>query len=208
MAKIWKVLPVFLLVFYSFSTIQGQFGPQPIYVGIPTMTFRNFTAAQLQDEWCWAASTQMILTYYGIPVTQPEIVARVFGGVIDWSASDQVISAALNGWGRTRNGQAVHIASQAHPGPPPVNLLITELSQGHPILLTFVTGPTSGHAVVMTAVSYINSPLGPQLTSIVLRDPWPSPQNIATAGRVEVPYTALAQFAATMRGYWLVRVGP
>jgi len=208
MVKRWKLLPVLVLALCPFGTVHGQFGPQPIYTGIPTAVFQNFTAAQLQDEWCWAASTQMILTYYGLPVTQPEIVARVFGGVIDWSASDQVISTALNGWGRTRNGQVVHISSQAHPGPPPVNLLLAELSQGHPILLTFTTGPTSGHAVVITAVSYLNSPWGPQLTSIVLRDPWPSPQNIASAGRVEIPYAALGQFAATMRGYWLVRVGP
>jgi hypothetical protein len=208
MLKRSRFLPVLLLVFWPSSTVRGQFGPQPIYVGIPTAAFQPFTAAQLQDEWCWAASTQMILTFYGIPVSQPQIVARVFGNVIDWSASDQVISAALNGWGQTRNGQIVHINSQAYPGPPPANVLLAELSQGHPILLTFMSGPTSGHAVVITAVSYLNSPFGPQLTSLVLRDPWPSPQNIATSGRVEIPYVSLAQFASTMRGYWLVRVGP
>ena len=199
---------VLLCVLWPIGTIQGQFGPQPIYVGIPTSVFQFSAAAQLQDEWCWAASTQMILTYYGLPISQPEIVARVFGAVRDWSASDQVISAALNGWGHTRNGQIVHINSQAYPGPPLPNVLFAELSQGHPILLTYMSGPTSGHAVVITAVSYINSPWGPQLTSLVLRDPWPSPQNLATSGRVEVPYSALAQFASTMRGYWVVRVGP
>jgi hypothetical protein len=166
-----------------------------------------FTAAQLQNEWCWAASTQMILTYYGVPVTQPQIVARVFGGVVNWSASDQVISAALNGMALNMNGQVVHVSSGAYPGPPPPNVLFNELSQGHPILLTYMSGPTSGHAVVITAISYINTQFGPQLTSIVLRDPWPSPQNVANAGRVEIPYYALGQFAATMRGYWIIRVG-
>ena len=51
------------------------------YEGILTQQFDFVAAAQQMDEWCWAASVQMILQYYEIPVTQEEIVARVFGGV-------------------------------------------------------------------------------------------------------------------------------
>lgn len=206
MIRAGKFVGVLLCLVVATASTQVQ--PGPIYVGIPSGTFQMSTAAQLQDEWCWAASTQMILAYYGIPVTQPEIVARVFGAAGDWSASDQVISAALNGWGFNRNGQMVYIRSTAYAGPPPPNVLLNELSQYHPILLTFMSGPTSGHAVVITAASYTRGQFGPQVTSIVVRDPWPSPQNIVTAGRVEIPYSALAQFASTMRGYWIVRVGP
>jgi hypothetical protein len=33
---------------------------QPTYTGIPTIQFNYVAAAQQRDEWCWAASIQMI----------------------------------------------------------------------------------------------------------------------------------------------------
>jgi hypothetical protein len=200
------VVTLFLLLLTSAPKVAGQFGPQPIYVGIPTQAFSFVAASQQQNEWCWAASTQMILGYYGVPATQPEIVQRVYGSVVNAAASDQVISAALNGWGRQGNGRIVTISSVVYPGYPPPMVLITELSQRHPILLTFMNGPTSGHAVVITAASYINTQMGPQITSLVIRDPFPTPQNVANAGRVEISGAYLTQFASSMSGYWLVNV--
>jgi hypothetical protein len=38
---------------------------------------------------------------------------------------------------------------------------------------------------------------------MIVRDPWPSQENLARGGRVE--YSA-DQFAANMQAYWLVRV--
>src|ERR1700728_4718200 len=58
----------------------AQYGPAPTYVGIPSIIFTP--AAQQQDEWCWAASIQMILSYYHIPVTQEMIVNQIKGGLI------------------------------------------------------------------------------------------------------------------------------
>ncbi len=201
-----SVLLLCISLFGFAGELTGQLGPQPIYVGIPTTQFNFAAAAQQQNEWCWAASTQMILGWYGVPTTQPEIVQRVYGSVIDQAASDQVISAALNGWGRAVNGQVVTISSVVYPGPPPPMILINQLSQRHPVLLTFMSGPTSGHAVVITAASYINTQWGPQITSLVIRDPYPTPQNTANAGRVEIAGSSLTQLAAAMRGYWLVTV--
>jgi hypothetical protein len=198
------LLWVFLLGFTG--NLAGQFGPQPFYVGIPTAAFNFAAASQTQNEWCWAASTQMILNWYNVPVTQPEIVQRVFGAVVDQPATDAVISAALNGWGYTRNGQTVIIRSVGYPGAPPPMTLINELSQQHPILLTFLSGPYSGHAVVITGASYINTQWGPQIISLVIRDPFPTPQTTMTQGRIEIAGPSLGQFANAMRGYWLVSV--
>jgi Papain-like cysteine protease AvrRpt2 len=188
------------------GNLTGQFGPQPVYVGIPTAQFNFAAASQQQDEWCWAASTQMILGWYGVPATQAEIVQRVYGSVINRAASDQVISAALNGWGRAANGRVVTISSVVKSGAPPPAILVDQLSRSRPILLTFINGPTSGHAVVITAASYMNTQWGPQIVSLVIRDPYPTSQNVANGGRVEIAGQNLTQFAATMRGYWLVTV--
>jgi hypothetical protein len=58
----------------------AQYGPAPTYVGIPSFMFTP--AAQQQDEWCWAASIQMILNWYHIPVTQEMIVNQIKGAPI------------------------------------------------------------------------------------------------------------------------------
>ncbi len=179
---------------------------QPTYVGIRSGQFNFVAAAQVQNEWCWAASTQMILNWYGIPVNQAQIVSRIFGGPVNTPGSDRAISAALNGWAMTANGRPVVIRSYTAAGPPPPHVLLSQLNGQHPILLTFMTGPYSGHAVVVTAASYVPSPAGPYITSIVIRDPWPSPQNIQTEGREEIGGPALAQFLPSVRSYWLVSV--
>jgi Papain-like cysteine protease AvrRpt2 len=180
------------------------FGQQ--YVGIPTTQFNFSASAQQQDEWCWAASIQMILNYYGIPATQQEIVTRTYGIPVDQPGSDAAITSALSGLGRTIGGQVRTIRSTGQSGPPPPAILLNQLSQKHPILLTFATGPNSGHAVVVTAASFIVGPGGPQITSLVIRDPWPSQQTIATDGRVEISGQSLATFAQSIRGYWMVNV--
>ncbi len=176
------------------------------YVGIRTADFNFYAAAQQQNEWCWAASIQMILNYYGIPATQQEIVTRTYGIPVDQPGSDAAINGALNGWGRTVEGQIRTIHSANGQGLPTPDALLNELNQQHPILIAFATGPSSGHAVVVTAASYIPTPNGPQIISLVIRDPWPSPFTMATDGRVEIAGPNLAMFAQTVRAYWLVTV--
>ncbi|MBB5337832.1 C39 family peptidase [Tunturiibacter gelidoferens] len=176
------------------------------YVGIRTVDFNFAAAAQQQNEWCWAASIQMILNYYGIPATQQEIVTRTYGIPVDQPGSDAAINSALNGWGRTVAGEIRTIHSATGNGLPTPAILLRELAEQHPILVAFATGPNSGHAVVITAASYINGPSGPQVTSLVLRDPWPSPNTISTEGRIEIAGPNLTAFAPTVRAYWFVTV--
>lgn len=200
-----KLVGVWLVVL-SISIAAANAQPAPTYVGIPTQRFNFAAAAQQQDEWCWAASVQMILNWYGIGVTQDMVVARTKHVLIDQAGSDMDISNALSGWAMTTNGQLVTIRSMAAPGLPPPAVLLTELGKGHPILLTFATGMYSGHAVVITAASYFPTNYGPQVVSLVIRDPWPSPANVATSGRVEIAGAALSNFAQLVRSHWLVSV--
>jgi hypothetical protein len=182
----------------------AQYGPAPTYVGIPSFMFTP--AAQQQDEWCWAASIQMILNWYHIPVTQEMIVNQIKGGLFDAGGTDEEISRGLSTLASGADHRIHEIRSSTAQGPPPVPFLISELGQGHPILLTFATGPNSGHAVVITAASYVLTPMGPYIKSLVIRDPYPSPQNVQTMGRIEIGEQALVAFLPLVSRYWLVSV--
>jgi len=193
-------------VVVSLMAVTAAKAQSPIPVGIPSERFNFVAAAQQADQWCWAASVQMILNWYGIGVSQEMVVARTKHVLIDQAGSDFDISNALSGWAVTTNGVPVTIRSMAAPGLPQPAVLINELSQGHPILLTFATGMYSGHAVVITAASYLPTRFGPQVVSLVIRDPWPSPDHVATSGRVEIDGWALSRFVPLVRNHWLVSV--
>ncbi|HET7107268.1 MAG TPA: papain-like cysteine protease family protein [Candidatus Acidoferrum sp.] len=206
MIRFLALFAVFLIPASDIFSQPPQAGVQ--YVGIPTDEFNFVAAAQTQDEWCWAASVSMILRWYRLDISQELVVARTKGVLIDQPGSDQDISTALSGWAYTRDGKPVVISSWTAPGAPPPLILIRELSQKHPILLTFISGPSSGHAVVITAASYIQTANGPYIQSLVLRDPWPSQQNIMNEGRVEIGAQNLANFMPFIRSNWLVSVSP
>jgi hypothetical protein len=174
--------------------------PQPAYVGMSTEVLNFVTAAQAQDMWCWAASIQTILNSYGIPIGQDQIVARIFGTTKNEPATDAAISASLDGWGFDSIGRRVVVQSRVSPGSPTLDVLVEELAQKHPILVAYGSGLTVGHAVVITGISHI----GWCITSLVYRDPWPSDENRASCGRVEVSGPALTQFLSSVRSHWLV----
>jgi hypothetical protein len=176
--------------------------PQPRYWGIATEVFDFIAASQEQEMWCWAASIQMLLNFYRVPVTQEQIVSRVYGIPLNQPGTDNAISASLHGWGINANGKHFTVQSCVAPGPPSPQVLFRELSRGHPILLTFNPGFPLGHAVVVTAASSI----GTIVTSLVYRDPSQTPTNIENKGRVELFTEQLAQFLPSVQSHWLVTV--
>lgn len=201
-----KMRRLFFLLVLLLCAVKFVSGQMEMQTGIPSSLFNMVAAAQQTDEWCWAASISMVLNYYGVPVSQQEIVRHVFGEVIVHAASDEQISAALNSWAVAPNGQTMVIRSVRGVGPPPVAILLQELNQKHPIVLTFATGPSSGHCVVITGAGYVNSAYGPMVNELILRDPWPSVQNIANQGRVDLTLAALNQFLPNVRSYFIVSV--
>lgn len=88
-------------------------------------------------------------------------------------------------------------------GAPTPAYLINELENLRPVLIGYQSGPNSGHAVVITALSYIQTMYGPQIQTIVVRDPWPSGENIKNNGRVEYQALNLAQ---VIQAYWFIRI--
>ena len=188
------------------TTPQGT--AQPTYVGISTTNFYYFVSSQHNSNWCWAASLQMIFNYYGIGITQEQIVARSYGidpngNLPNWAGSFQVITANLNNWNVDNNGRQYLVQASLNSGPPTPSYLIQELSLLHPVLIGYQASSNSGHAVVITACSFVQSMNGPIIQSIVVRDPWPSQENIANNGRVEHAGISLAN---VNQAHWYIRV--
>ena len=181
---------------------------QPQYVGIPAERMNFVAASQRNSQWCWAASIQMVLNYYGVSISQEQIVARTYGvgpygNLPNWAGSFESITANLNNWNFDNFGRQYSVMASLNWGAPTPAVLLQELSQGRPVIVGYQSGQNSGHAIVITAASFTQSPAGPIIQSIVARDPWPSPQNIRTSGRVEYPG---AQIASLMQAYWYIRV--
>ncbi|HVW13775.1 MAG TPA: papain-like cysteine protease family protein [Mucilaginibacter sp.] len=196
---------IIVIIFARTSFAQDQ---QPVYVGIRSENFSYFASSQRNSNWCWAASLQMIFNYYGVNITQEQIVARSYGvdpngELPNWTGNWRVITANLNNWSVDNNGRQYIVQAVFNQGPPNPSYLIQQLSQYHPVLIGYRSGPNSGHAVVITACSYIQTYHGPVIQSIVVRDPWPSDKNIASGGRRE--YTGIS-LANLIQAHWFIYV--
>ncbi len=177
------------------------------YVGISSEQLNYIASAQENSQWCWAASIQMVFGYYGVDITQSQIVSRTYGtdyrgNLPDWPASFRTIHANLNNWSIDNNGQYYEVSANMGMGTPSPAFLVEELSNGRPLILGYNTGQ-GGHAVVVTALSYYPTVYGPQVQTIIVRDPWPSYNNLQTLGRIE--YDALS-LANNTQAYWSIRV--
>lgn len=176
-------------------------GPGIWVAGIPSNEFEFFTAPQTdglqrQSNWCWAACVQMVLNYRGVPVTQEQVVQRIFAGAVpNVPGQPNQILTALSGWAFTGNGQPVVLRSSpfAFDG----SEIVRDLAERWPIVVGVNMG-SSGHAFVLTAVTYGVDPWNrPIFRSAILRDPWPG-----NPSRIEVPWPQFQQrwmFMARMR---------
>ena len=162
---------------------------EALEAGIETSRMNYSYSEQHSSQWCWAASIQMVMDFYGIELDQEGIVQRTYGcdpygRLPNWAGSFQAITANLNGMMVDKNGQpyvtAAIMCTDARVIP---QLIVGELSKGQPVILGYSSGPGSGHAVVCTGCSYYG--YGPNLTitRIIVRDPYPTLENRRSLGR-------------------------
>jgi hypothetical protein len=203
-----KKIKLLIVLLLTLSIGQNTFAQQTVAVGIPTARFNYYASSQRNSNWCWAASLQMIFNYYGVNITQEQIVARSYGSdpygnLPNWAGSFQVITANLNNWSVDNNGRNYAVEATMNWGAPTPLYLIQELTEQHPVLIGYQSGPNSGHAVVITACTYIQTLNGPMIQSIVVRDPWPTPINVTNSGRVE--YSGI-DLANVIQAHWYIRI--
>jgi len=195
-----------LFLFVPLLLIAGAHAQNLTTVGIPTDEFDFVASTQQAREWCWAASTQMVLNWFDVDVRQADLVRRIKGRIVDQSATERDIDQALNGTVTLRSGKSATIHAVSVSGPADPQLIIKQLSQQNPMLLAVNTGPRSGHVCVLTAVRYHETRQGPHIDSLIVRDPYPSADNIRNQGRVEISGPALTDFVCCISRSWMIHV--
>jgi hypothetical protein len=159
--------------------------------------------AQQMPQWCWAACISMLFAYYGHPVAQQRIVAEVYGAPVNMPAVAGIVMATqLNRrWVDDRGnafGASLSGAYDPQAGVYGLNnaMLVNELDQNRPVIIG-----AAGHAVVMTAVEFVSTPAGPNITAVGVFDPWPGrgARGLSRAEMMPVHVGGALQFAATAR---------
>ena len=168
------------LAFALTANAKTTCGPSPRgQVCVSQVDFNQFAAKaaklQEQSQWCWAASISMLFSYYGHPVSQERIVQAVYGRVVNLpSGPGWNIASQINRNWQDDEGTAFRsYLTAAYDFDAGVNSLnnawlVNELDQDRP----FIIG-TNGHAVVVTAIEFVPTPMGPNVTSVGVFDPWP-----------------------------------
>jgi hypothetical protein len=150
-------------------------GPNMYVVGI-SRAYVNMWARpkvlgrQLESNWCWAASVQMVLNMAHIPVTQDQIVKRIFGRKENAPATPLQIIKALDGWTAIYDGKNVLVAAFIEPS---YDQILLDLYLNYPVILALKFGGKIGHAVVITAAEYKVVNGKKQIMYFLVHDPWP-----------------------------------
>tara|TARA_R110001592_G_scaffold29135_3_gene105988 strand:+ start:21706 stop:22380 length:675 start_codon:yes stop_codon:yes gene_type:complete len=167
-----------LLLFISIGCQDSNSSPKKspedsiVGVGIPTEVMVVHSTEQHGQNWCWAASAQMALSTQRVNFSQEAIVSKLFGDLVDRPGGVPHF-LGLCGKYPAANG-VMHVTCEFGDGPPPLNFLIDSLDENRPVILGCTNpGSNIGHAVVATAVIYRQTPKGPQLIRVLVRDPWP-----------------------------------
>ena len=201
-----------VIALFAICLCAGAAFGQPVggvhQVGIPAAEMDFVSAAQGSSQWCWAAAIQMVFGYHGVGITQQQIVARSYGtdswgNLPDWSGSFDVITRNLNNWSIDNYGQEYAVSAVLSWGAPSAAVLIEELQNGRPMIISYWNSPVSAHAVVLTAATFSQTAYGRFIHSIVVRDPWPTPANVLNKGRVEYDGASLA---AAIQAHWRISV--
>lgn len=152
--------------------------PKSVYLNVP---FAN----QQTQEWCWAASIQMVSQFYGTSLTQCGVLSSFLGGdccfafnpiCIQPAGSLATISLALRSFAGVQSAQVGR--------PLTFPEVSSEISRGHPIIAAY-RGSFAGHVVVIYGYNSANN-------TVAINDP-------AYFGPLgNVPYGATFTYANTL----------
>lgn len=146
----------------------NAFGVQRCNAGIDS-SILNVVASDSQraNQWCWAASIEAVLNYYGYNITQEDIVFQTWGQIRNMPGTPRDILTALNKVYVDRDGKRFRVSANALTA----NHITAaqDLANNKPLIIG-----TLGHAMVLTAVQYDRDRNGNgQIVNAIVRDPWP-----------------------------------
>ncbi len=187
---IFAVLTALVLSFHSMHARAEtvQVATNVYHAGIDETRFQFLSAPQTlgrqqQSNWCWAASAKMVLNYYGIPITQTQIVSYVFGLPVDQPGGSKEILRALNNGFSTITGERVQVRA-ALLDPTKSAEWVPFLENGQPLIVGLAGAATNvpGHAYVLKSIVFSRVPGGVIVHSLTLADPWPTSPVETTLG--------------------------
>jgi len=166
--KSWRIT-ILLLAIHSFilTTVSAEvrrLGDNSFFAGITEDAFRSSAAPEVsgkmhQQNWCWAASIQMVLNYHGLYVTQEQVVTRLFGHTIDTPGRTSDVLAALSGWAPDTRGRLSRIHAQGYVLSIPPEVIVNDLARNRPLLLA-LKDDSAAHMMVLISAEYHVGPGG------------------------------------------------
>src|SRR5437016_2614656 len=125
------------------------------------------SALQRNTEWCWAACIEMVFGYYGFNVPQERIVRDTWGDIVNMPGQPGQILANLNRAWTDDSGRSFSVSGDTRSASPVT--AAQDLDQNYPLIVGAL-----GHAMVLTSLVYMRAAdSSGQVTSAIVRDPWP-----------------------------------
>ncbi len=143
-------------------------GVQRCVAGINS-SILNVVASDRQraSQWCWAASIEAVLNYYGYNITQEDIVYQTWGNIRNMPGTYRDILSALNKTYVDRDGYRFTVRAETYSANP--ISASNDLANDYPLIIG-----TQGHAMVLTALEYDRDQFGRgSVVNAIVRDPWP-----------------------------------
>lgn len=103
---------------------------------------------QLQSNWCWAASIQTVLRFYGIDCTQREIARKVLGMSQNRAVSAKSMVEGLDGW---KLGNAVLQVYEDLPLD--MRKVVKAMHEEHPLIVG-LDNRRENHALVLIGIEF------------------------------------------------------
>ena len=123
-------------------------GNNHLYFGIDIDKIKSIYTSQENASWCWAASIQVVLKYYGVDVSQKDIVSKIFSrydnNKIDMSLDNATITDLLN-----NKIKELDICATINSFANSKNKILCELHQNRPVLLSYLLNENIAHIVVV-----------------------------------------------------------
>ena len=142
------------------------------FIGIGKKEFEQHYKSQRAQNWCWASSAEMVLSYQGINLPQETIVERIKGFRVDATGNPMEMIKSVNTVLRDEQNRRVVVSGQYVTGAPLTTVLYNHLKQKKPVILTYQSGPWFGHAVVLTGMDAIVNNNNIDITKLYIFDPF------------------------------------
>lgn len=180
-------------------------------IGVDSSIMNTVYAHQQNSMWCWASGIQMALDVSGLSVSQKEFTrdlcgVDVFGRINNCPASNDEITAYLNGCGWDNYGMQYCVKARLHSIELNATHIIDNLNEGYPIIVAF-REPFAryGHVVLISGAD-VSEDLYTGIITIyrlIVRDPANTIPNRMRKGRY---YVSAADFIRKIYSWWTPRV--